>query len=100
MDEVEIDWSDVGMYMPSSVSLYPSRLLTALRGSFLVSDITDCSWVVIQRGHPMHVVKAFSVCDRMHMSCTCYDFSVYGAAFHRACIHIWRAAMVRPVEEC
>ena len=100
MAGVEIDWGDAGYYQPSSVSQHPSRLLTALRGSFLVYDIDGCSWVVIQSGHSLHVVKASSVDGRMYMSCNCYDFSVYGSLFSRACIHIWRVVMTRSIEEC
>lgn len=100
MPLASIDLAEIGTYQHGAICPYASRKDVAQFASFVVADMGGGSYQVRRVGGMLHSVHVCLAAGVYQADCDCYDWVMYGAGFHRACVHIWRVILTQAVGVC
>lgn len=96
----KVDWSERGYYAASSKCPYASRYDVARYSSFYVSPRGGGLFVVRRSGGNYHYVRACDDEFETQGDCDCADWLMFGKAYRRPCVHIWKVIRSQALGVC
>jgi len=95
-----IDWMDDGWFKAGTTSPYSSRKQAAQIESFGIIDLGDGRFHIQRAGGDFHRAAACRSGADVLGDCDCVDFRQYGAAYKRACMHLWYIKLTQAIGVC